>query len=127
MIEKILLAEDDLSTRKLVLYALKEYVVDVADNGQEAVDLFNVNQYDMVLMDIQMPVVDGIEASQVIRKIESEKQSKPRTVIMGMTAGWLPNLIDKCKIAGINDFLSKPFSPAELPKIMTDCYLRNLH
>jgi len=127
MIEKILLAEDDLSTRKLVLHALKEYEVDVADNGQEAVDLFNVNQYDMVLMDIQMPVVDGIEASQEIREIELKKHSKPRTVIMGMTAGWLPSLIDKCKIAGINDFLSKPFNPNELPQIMTDCYLRYLH
>lgn len=127
MIEKILVAEDNLTTRKMVRYALKGYKVDVADNGQEAVDLFSVNQYDVILMDIQMPVVDGIEASIEIRKIELEKHSKPGTVIMGMTAGWLPDLIDKCKTAGINDFLSKPFSPIELPKILTDCYLRFVH
>lgn len=121
------MAEDNLPTRKLVLHALKGYEVDVAYNGQEAVDLFNVNKYDVVLMDIQMPVLDGIEASREIRKIELEKHSKRGTVIMGMTAGWLPNLIDKCKIAGINDFLSKPFNPNELPQIMTDCYLRYSH
>ena len=127
MIEKILLAEDNYMNHVLVLHGLQKYKVDIAYNGQEAVDLYKANDYDVVLMDIQMPVVDGIEASRKIRKIESENLRKPGVVILGMTASWVPEIIKACEAAGINDFLQKPFKPAELSAIITDFYLKYTH
>jgi CheY-like chemotaxis protein len=127
MIEKILLAEDNIMNRKLALYGLKQYQVDVADNGQEAVDLFSNNQYDVVIVDIRMPVVDGIEASRKMRQIESEKVGKPGTIILGMSADWVPKQMEECEAAGINDFLSKPFAPKELPQMLTGLYLKHSH
>jgi CheY-like chemotaxis protein len=127
MIEKILLAEDNIMNQKLALYGLKEYKVDVADNGQEAVDLFNANHYDLVIMDIRMPVVDGIEASRKMRQIESEKVRKRGTVILGISADWIPKQMEECEAAGIDDFLSKPFAPKELPQMLTGLYLKHSH
>jgi CheY-like chemotaxis protein len=127
MIEKILLAEDNNMNRTLALHGLKQYKVDVAFNGQEAVDLFAENQYDIVIMDIQMPVVDGIEASRKMRKIELEKVSKRGTIILGMSADWFPKLMAECKEAGIDDFLSKPFRPKELPELLTGFYSKYTH
>ena len=124
MIEKILLVEDNNMNCKLVLHGLKNYKVDVAKNGQEAIDLYRLNEYDIVLMDIQMPVVNGIEAARKIRQIESERISKRYTIILGMTASWIPNLLEECEAAGINDFLRKPFNPLELPQIIADFYSR---
>jgi CheY-like chemotaxis protein len=127
MIEKILLAEDNIMNRKLALYGLKDYKVDVAGDGQEAVDLFRENHYDLVIMDIRMPVVDGIEASRKMRQIESEKVRKPGTIILGMSADWFPKQIEECEAAGIDDFLSKPFAPKELPQMLTGLYLKHTH
>lgn len=127
MIEKILLADDNNMNCRLVLHGLKKYKVDVAYNGQEAVDLFSANNYDVVIMDIQMPVIDGIEASREIRKIESEKLRKPGVVIIGMTASWVPEIIKECEAAGMNDFIPKPFHPSDLPQIITDFYSRYVH
>lgn len=127
MIEKILLAEDNYMNHILVLHGLQQYKVDIACNGQEAVDLYNANDYDVVLMDIQMPLISGIEATRKIRKIEAEKQRKPGTVILGMTGGWLPSLVEECEAAGMNDFLPKPFKPSELSAIITDFYLKYVH
>jgi len=127
MIEKILLAEDNYMNHILVLHGLQQYKVDIAYNGQEAVDLYNANDYDVVLMDIQMPVVDGIEASRKIREIESENLRKPGVVILGMTASWVPEIKKECEAAGMNDFLQKPFKPSELSAIITDFYLKYIH
>ena len=130
MIEKILLAEDNNMNRRLALHGLKQYNVDVAFNGQEAVDLFSANKYDIVIIDIQMPVIDGIEASRKMRKIESEKVSKPATIILGISADWFPELVEKCKAAGIDGFLPKPFHPKELPDLLMGYYsnyTRNLN
>jgi CheY-like chemotaxis protein len=127
MIEKILLAEDNTMNRKLALHGLKQYIVDVAYDGQEAVDLFSANYYDIVILDIQMPGINGIEASRKMRKIESEKINKPGAIILGMSADWGPQLIEECEAAGINGFLPKPFIPKELPKLLTGFYLKYIH
>ena len=124
MMEKILLAEDNPMNLKLLLYGLKDYNVDVAFNGQEAVDLYSRNHYDMVIMDIRMPVVDGITASREIRKIELQKQRKRETVILGMTACWIPDIAEECQEAGFNDFLPKPFRPKDLPGMIKEFYLK---
>jgi CheY-like chemotaxis protein len=124
MIGKILLAEDNILNVRLALYGLKEYEVDVAVNGQEAIDLFSANKYDLVIVDIHMPVVDGIEAARKIRMIESAKEIKTGVVILGMTADWLPDIIEECKNAGLNGFLPKPFRPKELSELIKGLYLK---
>lgn len=127
MIEKILLAEDNNMNCKLVLHGLKNYKVDVASNGQEAIDLFIANQYDMIIMDIQMPVLNGIEAMRKIRMIETENVRKPGTIILGMTADWFPNLIEECEAAGMDDYLPKPILPSELSHLILDLYSKYSH
>lgn len=122
MIEKILLAEDNILNHVLVLHGLKQYKVDIAYNGQEAVDLYMANDYDVVLMDIQMPVISGIEATRKIREIESDKLKKQGAIILGMTACSGPDLVKECEAAGMNDFLPKPFNPYKLPQILADFY-----
>lgn len=126
MIEKILLAEDNIMNLKLLLYGLKGYNVDVAGNGKEAIEMFSANQYDMVIMDIRMPLVDGIAASREIRRIESENKKNPGAVILGMTAGWIPDIIDECEKAGLNGFLPKPFNPTKLSQMITELYSQYL-
>ncbi len=127
MIEKILLAEDNEMNLKLALYGLREYRVDVARDGREAVELFGKNHYDMVIMDIRMPVIDGITASREIRKIERQRQRKPGTVIMGMTAGLIEDIAEECDKAGMNGFLTKPFRPKDLSEQITDVYYKSIN
>jgi CheY-like chemotaxis protein len=127
MIHKILLAEDNALNQKLLLHGLKQYQVDVARDGEEAIELFRTNQYDIVLMDIQMPGIDGLEASRQIRRIEDEKDQHTRAIILGITADWFPNLKEECKAAGIDDFLAKPFQPSNLGNMITDYYSRYTH
>lgn len=127
MINKILLAEDNNMNRKLLLHGLKQYKVDVARDGQEAIEMFKINQYDMILMDIQMPGIDGVEASRQIRRIENDDVRKTRAIILGITADWFPDLQEECKAAGIDDFLAKPFIPSCLSNIINDYYSRYSH
>ncbi len=122
MIERILLAEDNAMNLKLLLYGLKGYQVDVASNGREAIEMFKAASYDMILMDIYMPQVDGITASKEIRRIESENKKKTGAVILGMTACWVEDILDECEKAGVNGFLPKPFKPSELPQLITELY-----
>jgi len=127
MINKILLAEDNVLNCKLLLHGLKQYQVDVARDGKEAIELFKTNQYDIVLMDIQMPGVDGLEASRQIRRIENDNLRKTRAIILGITADLFPNLEKECKAAGIDDFLAKPFQPSNLVNLISDYYSRYSH
>ena len=123
MINKILLAEDNLMNCKLMQLSLKQYDVDVAHDGQEAIDLFSTTHYDVVLMDIQMPVKTGIEATYEIRELEKQ-QGRARCIILGMTADWIPAVEEQCKTAGIDDFLPKPFLPSEVSAIIEEKYRR---
>ncbi len=122
MINKILLAEDNKMNCKLLLHGLKQYQVDVARDGREAIELFKTNQYDIVLMDIQMPGIDGVEASRQIRRIENDNLRQSRAIILGITADWFPDLQEECKAAGIDDFLAKPFQPSRLGNLINDYY-----
>lgn len=127
MINKILLAEDNALNQKLLLHGLRQYKVDIARDGNEAIELFKSNQYDVVLMDIQMPGIDGLEASRQIRRIEDEKATQTRAIILGITADWFPNLKEECKAAGIDDFLAKPFKPSNIGNMITDYYSKYTH
>ncbi len=93
------------------------YAVDVAESGVQAVDKACSNDYRVILMDIQMPEMDGFEAARTIRRNE-ETVGRHATPILGMTAHALDNIRDKCLAAGMNEYLSKPFVPADLEKKM---------
>lgn len=107
---KVLLVEDNLLNQMLAKKVLNdwEWIVDTADNGSVAVEKVKQNDYDLILMDIQMPEMDGYEATRLIRRMsEDVKRGIP---IVAMTAHALPGELEKCLSAGMNDYISKPFS-----------------
>lgn len=109
---QVLLVEDDLINQEVAKTLLTEagLRVDVAGDGMQAVDRIKNNEYDIVLMDIQMPVLDGIEATKLIRQIPG-KQSLP---ILALTANIFEEYRQRCTEAGMNDFVGKPVEPMAL-------------
>ena len=108
---KILLCEDNELNQKLVKAILTEkgYSVDLAENGEKGVQLLNNRNYDLILMDIQMPLMDGYEATRRIR------QEMGFTVpIVALTANFLISERAKCLQTGMNDYLAKPFTKEEI-------------
>jgi CheY-like chemotaxis protein len=105
----ILLVEDNLINQKIVLLSLKNTVknIDVASNGKEALDKFGTAKYDLILMDIQMPVMDGMIAAKKIREIESSTNTQ--IPIIAITANALAGDRENCLAVGMNDYISKPF------------------
>lgn len=110
---KILLAEDNIINQKIVLLHLQKVVrqIDVATNGKEALELFGLKQYDLILMDIMMPVMDGITATKKIREIEATGER--HIPIIAVTANALAGDRENCLAAGVDDYIAKPFT-AEL-------------
>jgi CheY-like chemotaxis protein len=103
--KKILIAEDNDSNYILMTYILKKYYqFERAKNGQEAVEMAEKGEYDIVLMDIKMPVMDGLEATKAI------KESLPDLPIIALTANAFDSDRQLAMEAGCNDFLSKPVS-----------------
>jgi CheY-like chemotaxis protein/signal transduction histidine kinase len=105
----VLLVEDNLINQKIVLLSLKSLVrnIDLASNGKEALDKFGSNKYDIILMDIQMPVMDGIIATKKIR--ETEAPTNIQTPIIAITANALSGDRESYLAVGMNDYISKPF------------------
>jgi len=106
---RLLLAEDE-NTNILLISAMAEYYnwkISVAHNGLEAVELFKNIKFDAVLMDIQMPIMDGIEASCVIRKFEFDS-GQERTPIIALTAYASPEDRDALIAADMDDYIAKP-------------------
>jgi len=106
----ILLVEDDKVNQMVAIKMLKKLKcnVSLANNGQEAINLFSTHKFDIVFMDMQMPVMDGIEATQLIRKQDST------TPIIAMTANVMKEDKEKCINSGMNDFIAKPVHMSEL-------------
>ncbi|MDX6709999.1 MAG: hypothetical protein QOH96_1015 [Blastocatellia bacterium] len=110
---RILLAEDNTVNQKVALLMMKRmgYRADVAANGIEAVEMVSNQHYDLVLMDVQMPEMDGLEAAIAIRGKVSESE-RPR--IVAMTAGAMAGDREACFAAGMDDYITKPVKPQEL-------------
>lgn len=105
----VLLVEDNLINQKIVILSLKNIVknIDVAANGKEALDKFGTSKYDIILMDIQMPIMNGYVASKKIREIEASSNS--HTPIIAITANALLGDREESLAAGMDDYISKPF------------------
>ncbi len=117
----ILLVEDNPVNQELATRLLqrRSHRVTLANNGMEAVDAFGAGQFDVILMDMQMPVMGGIEATEVIRSHEMRRSwvvsNDFRPVyIIAMTANVMASDRDRCLQAGMNDYLAKPLRPEEL-------------
>lgn len=107
---KILLVEDNLINQEVAKALLEplELQIDIADNGQEALDKVQEKQYDLVLMDHFMPVMDGVEATKCIRKLEGDYYKN--LPILALTADAVQGVKDEMLGAGMNDFVSKPIN-----------------
>ena len=112
---RILAVEDNELNRMVLQVILKkcEVVLTIAHNGQEAIDLIQQQEFDLVLMDVQMPVVDGLEATKYIRN-----ELKMTIPIIGLSANAMREEVEICKQAGMNDYLVKPYSERVLVEIM---------
>lgn len=105
-----MIAQDDLS------YYIKGVSIDTVENGILAVAQFNTAAYDLILMDVQMPEMNGFEATRRIREIENQKSSTSRIPIIAMTASLLKTEIDSCYDAGMDNYIPKPYTLEELIK-----------
>jgi len=107
---KILLVEDDLISRTIIeRYAMKNsWEITNAVNGQNAIDSFKQKKFDIVLMDVQMPVLDGYTATNQIRAYEHKRGQIARTPIIALTAYTIKGDRENCLAAGMDDYLSKP-------------------
>ena len=114
--KKVLLVEDnEINQRTIIEMLLKENIeFSVASNGKEAIDILEQDHFDMILMDQQLPYMDGFETSKYIRKV-----MKSHVPIIGMIPGNLPDML--CIESGMDHYIRKPFTQAELLKQM--CYL----
>lgn len=123
--KKILLAEDFEGTVVMLSYILDslgcEY--DVAHTGREALSLWERNHYDLVLMDVQMPDMDGLTATAMIRQQERER-AQPRVPIIGMTAHVRAEDREKCFEAGMDVYLPKPVVEADLKAAIAECLMQ---
>ena len=111
---RVLLVEDHHTNQKLALGLLAKWghEATLAQNGQEALDILSNHRFDVILMDMQMPVMGGIEATQHIRARETS-QGLPRTPIIAMTAAAMHDDREACITAGMDDYLSKPIKVRE--------------
>ena len=110
----VLLAEDTPANQKLVLHVLgkRGHGVEVAPNGREALELFQRQDFDAVLMDVQMPEMDGLAATAAIRKLDDPK--KARVPVIAMTAYALKGDRERCLAAGMDSYISKPINGNEM-------------
>ena len=115
---KILVAEDNKVNQRLVLRMLEKlgHTVELANNGREAVDMLDRSVFDVVLMDLQMPELGGLEATAVIR--EHEKRAGTHVPIYALTAHAMKDDRERCLAAGMDGYLSKPIQPQELCKLL---------
>ncbi len=119
---RILVVEDNMVNQIVAIEILEQagYVIETADDGQQAVDRLsssNAGDFDVVLMDCQMPVLDGFEASRKIRDIEKQK-AMPAIPIIALTANALKGDRERCLEAGMNDYITKPIDADNLYELL---------
>ena len=117
---KILVAEDNLVNVKVAEYVLKPIadVLDFVMNGKEVLEIIKTNTYDFILMDVKMPIMDGYEATQIIRKQENQNNTDKPIKIIAATANNQPEEAAYCKSIGMDDLIVKPYSTKDILSII---------
>lgn len=117
---RILLAEDNSVNRQLALRMLQKlgYTADAVENGVDAVSTLRKGKYDVVLMDVHMPMMSGLEAA---RKIHQEFPTHRRPRIVALTASAMAEDYEACLAAGMDDFISKPLHLNDLRSVLDNC------
>ena len=123
---EVLLAEDNAINQRLAARLLQKrgHRVTVVGNGREAVDLLERSSFDLVLMDVQMPLLDGIAATTLIR--EREKGTGVHQHIVALTAYAVKGDQERCIAAGMDGYLAKPIRPEELDALLQTCVARRV-
>jgi len=123
----ILLVEDNDLNQRLMKISLTRYHynVTVAVNGLEGVQMFVNQKFDLILMDIMMPVMDGFEATKEIRKLEKKDASLGHTPIIAFTANTINNDREKCVNGGMDDIIEKPFDINKFREILSSLPEKN--
>ena len=116
---KVLVVEDNVVNQKIINIMLKKEGnnVFVASNGKEGINFLRNNDIDIILMDIQMPVMDGISAARAIRS-GGAGESKKNIPVIAVTAHSVSADRNKCLDAGMNDYMTKPVKPEELKALL---------
>lgn len=117
---KVLVAEDNLVNQKVMQSFLRRWEVEavVVANGMEVLAELEKNEYDLILMDLEMPVMDGYEAAEAVRNLDDPKKSN--IPIMALTAAALNEVKERVFSVGMNDFVTKPFNPVELRRKLSE-------
>ena len=120
----ILLAEDNRMNQRIALLKFGQMgiSIDIASNGQQVFDMFRQNSYDLILMDLQMPVMDGLEATRLIRAFEEETNPAKRVYIVALTANAIAERKEECIQAGMNNFMEKPFQERTLRDLFSKTF-----
>jgi CheY-like chemotaxis protein len=118
---KILLAEDNRINQRIAAMTFSQMGVkcDIASNGQEAFEMVQHTHYDLILMDLQMPVMDGLEATRVIRAFENKSDISHRAFIVALTANEISDKKEDCVLAGMDDFMEKPMQESILRELFS--------
>jgi len=121
---KILLAEDNKINQRIMTLTFKQMGVkcDIASNGMEALEMHQKNLYNLILMDMQMPVMDGLEASSLIRDFERDTNQTKRVYIVALTGNDISDKEEECLEAGMDDFMEKPLQENLLTELFSRSY-----
>jgi CheY-like chemotaxis protein len=116
---KILVAEDNEANQFLIKAITKtmDWEITLVENGEEAIDAFKKEDFDLILMDVQMPIMNGYEATKIIRSLEVEKDR--HIPIIALTAYAMTSDKDQCIDAGMDDYISKPFKRQQFLDIVS--------
>jgi len=114
---RVLVAEDDYANQQVIGLFLKKlgFQADIAENGQRAVELAAHNEYGLILMDCQMPLLNGFEATRQIRELSAHYRTVP---VIALTANEVDGIDRKCRQAGMDEILSKPMQLLELRQLL---------
>lgn len=106
----ILLVDDNKVNQRLAMFIFRQlkFKCDIASDGKEAFEMYQQKRYDLIFMDIQMPVMDGLESTQLIRTFEKDSETLHRAVIVALTGSELSENKDACSEIGMDGFIEKP-------------------
>ena len=118
---KILLAEDNVVNQRLMKLILSQLkvTVDVASDGKEAFEMYQQKAYDLIFMDVKMPVMDGMESTKLIREFEQTSGSSHQSLIVALTGSEIDEHKDECFEIGMDGFIEKPIRIEMLQKYIS--------